>query len=201
MKCPVKAKVVRPLMEVARRYSVNAEFVTFTAAYAVWYVSLNGSVREIAVNLEADPATTAAAAKYTEMYRHWLDDFDDQAHQVKTGVNPKKLIHVWAGRLLKNAQGCGTLVDAYDVYEILMNYWSETMQDDCYLVSRDGWKAELLPPAKKNATWESYVCDLLPVEVVANVCFKKERDGIAQQRTELGAEVAGHLVAMGIEME
>ncbi len=177
MKCPVKAKVVRLLMEVARRYSVNAEFVTFAAAYAVGYVSLNGSIREIAANVESDSTTAAAAAKYTKMYRHWLDDFDDQAHQVKTGVNLKKLIHVWAGRLLKNAQGYGTLVDAYDVYEILMNYWSETMQDNCYLVSRDGWKTELLPPAKKNVTWESSVYDLLPVEVV------------------------GHLAAMGIEME
>lgn len=149
------------------------------------YVKLNGSADEVAANLEADPVTTDAAAKYTKMYRHWLEYFDDQAHKVKPGVNPKKLIHEWAGWLLKDTQGCGSLVDAYDVYEILMNYWSETMQDDCYLVSRDGWKVELLPPAKKNATWESYVCDLLPVEVVANARFKKEKDGIARQKIEL----------------
>lgn len=23
-----------------------------------------------------------------------------------------------------------------------MDYWAETMQDDCYLIAADGWKAE-----------------------------------------------------------
>lgn len=149
------------------------------------YVQLNGTADDIAGILESDPATTDAASKYTKMSARWLGYFDEQAHKVKTGVNPKKLILEWAGCLLKDAHGCRSLVDAYDVYEILMNYWAETMQDDCYIVSRDGWKAELLPPAKKNATWESYVCDLLPVDVVAKARFQKETDGIAGLKVRL----------------
>ena len=35
MKCSIKAKVVQPLMEVARRYSMKPEFVTLAAAYVV----------------------------------------------------------------------------------------------------------------------------------------------------------------------
>ena len=31
------------------------------------------------------------------------------------------------------------LLDAYDVYQHLMDYWAETMQDDCYLIAADGW--------------------------------------------------------------
>jgi type I restriction enzyme M protein len=31
------------------------------------------------------------------------------------------------------------LLDAYDVYQHLMDYWAETMQDDCYLIAVDGW--------------------------------------------------------------
>jgi type I restriction enzyme M protein len=34
------------------------------------------------------------------------------------------------------------LIDRYDVYQHLMDYWAETMQDDCYLIAADGWKAE-----------------------------------------------------------
>ena len=34
------------------------------------------------------------------------------------------------------------LLDAYDVYQHLMDYWAETMQDDAYLIAADGWKAE-----------------------------------------------------------
>ena len=31
------------------------------------------------------------------------------------------------------------LLDAYDVYQHLMDYWAETMQDDTYLIVADGW--------------------------------------------------------------
>lgn len=149
------------------------------------YVKLDGSADDVAANLEADPETTDAADKYAKMYRLWLKYFGGEAQKMKTGVTPKKLIQEWAGRLLEGAQRSGSFIDAYDVYEILMNYWAETLQDDCYLISRDGWKAELLPPAKKNATWESYVCDLLPVEIVARVKFGEELTSIDLLKTHL----------------
>lgn len=149
------------------------------------YVKLDGSADDVAANLEADPETTDAADKYAKMYRRWLKYFGGEAQKMKTGVTPKKLIQEWAGRLLEDAQRSGSFIDAYDVYEILMNYWAETLQDDCYLISRDGWKAELLPPAKKNATWESYVCDLLPVEIVARVKFGEDLTSIDLLRSHL----------------
>lgn len=33
------------------------------------------------------------------------------------------------------------LIDAYDLYQHLMTYWNETMQDDVYSIRLDGWKA------------------------------------------------------------
>ena len=149
------------------------------------YVRLNGTVDGIAMNLDSDPATSDAAAKYEGMYKRWLGYFEENAGKFKVGSNPKAGIKAWASKLLKEARECGSFVDAYDVYEILMNYWAETLQDDCYLISRDGWKAELLPSAKKNATWESYVCELLPVEIVARVKFSEELTGINLLKTHL----------------
>ena len=60
-----------------------------------------------------------------------------------------------------------SLVSPYALYEHLMNYWAETMQDDCYLVCRDGWQARLVKPKKKSYGWRDLQCDLLPPEVVA----------------------------------
>lgn len=68
------------------------------------------------------------------------------------------------------------LVDSYDVYDQLMNYWNGTMQDDLYMISRDGWMPELNIPEKKNAKWTDLSCDLLPVEIVVDRFFSKERD-------------------------
>jgi type I restriction enzyme M protein len=31
------------------------------------------------------------------------------------------------------------ILDPYDVYQHVMDYWAETMQDDCYLIAGDGW--------------------------------------------------------------
>ena len=149
------------------------------------YVRLNGTVDGIAVNLDSDPATSDASAKYGRMCKQWLGYFAESVGKFKVGSNPKKMIQEWASKLLKDAKECGSFVDAYDAYEILMNYWAETLQDDCYLISRDGWKAELLPPAKKNATWESYVCELLPVEIIARVKFGEELTSINLLKTHL----------------
>lgn len=149
------------------------------------YVALKGAIDEIASNLEADSGTKEASKKYKNMYSNWLKYLAESANIFKIGDAPKKLIIEWSDKILNKAQNCKDFVDPYDTYEILMNYWLETLQDDCYLISRDGWKAEILPPAKKNATWESYVCDLLPVDVVVNASFKTEKDCIANLKIEL----------------
>ncbi len=52
--------------------------------------------------------------------------------------HPKALIEIIAEDLLAAFRQT-PLLDAYDVYQHLMDYWAETMQDDCYLIAADGW--------------------------------------------------------------
>ena len=63
-----------------------------------------------------------------------LKGFDKDDH-------PKALINTIAEELL-DAFRQAPLLDAYDIYQHLMDYWFETMQDDCYLIAADGWVAE-----------------------------------------------------------
>ena len=56
-------------------------------------------------------------------------------------LSPKEVIAALAEDLLAHYAG-KPLIDKYDVYQHLMDYWAETMQDDCYLIAADGWKAE-----------------------------------------------------------
>ena len=48
------------------------------------------------------------------------------------------------------------LTDKYAVYQHLLDYWSETMQDDFYEISSSGWKAEseVIRLQKKNQKGE-----------------------------------------------
>jgi type I restriction enzyme M protein len=63
-----------------------------------------------------------------------------RVEKFNAGVKPKKLIHEISESLL-DAFGSLRLIDNYDVYQHLMLYWSEVMQDDVYVISDDGWKA------------------------------------------------------------
>ena len=52
--------------------------------------------------------------------------------------HPKALIETIAEDILATFRQA-PLLDAYDVYQHLMDYWAETMQDDAYLIAADGW--------------------------------------------------------------
>lgn len=58
---------------------------------------------------------------------------------INQGVHPKELIADWSESLLAKTMEHSGLVDAYDTYDVLLNYWADTMQDDCYMISNDGW--------------------------------------------------------------
>ena len=155
----------------------------------------------ISRNLESDEGIRESSKLFERMCNGWLDYFKSSAEMLAKGNKPKNVILQWSEELMLNmsfgmmkSEGAEKLNSsfripnssfAYAIYEHLMNYWAETLQDDCYLISRDGWKVELLPPAKKNASWEDYFCDLLPVEVVVGVTFAEERDRIVRFKTEL----------------
>ena len=57
------------------------------------------------------------------------------------GFHPKDVIFYISEDLLAHYTD-KPLIDKYDVYQHLMDYWSEVMQDDAYLIAADGWKAE-----------------------------------------------------------
>ena len=124
-------------------------------------------------------------------FTKWCDFHRAQLYALVPGFAPKKLIEQLGNSLLDIFGVDKSLVDAYDVYDCLMNYWSETMQDDCYMISSGGWTVQLYTPQpaskkndekkkeKKAATPEDVVCDLLPVPIVIDEYFAEKRDLIA----------------------
>jgi|Laugresbdmm110sd_1035091.scaffolds.fasta_scaffold00843_9 type I restriction enzyme M protein len=56
-----------------------------------------------------------------------------------TTTKPKEFIHSLSENLLISFTGL-KLIDKYDLYQHLMVYWLETMQDDSYLIVSDGWE-------------------------------------------------------------
>ncbi len=70
-----------------------------------------------------------------------------------------------------------------------MDYWAETMQDDCYLIAADGWKAEtyrIIETDKKGKEKDKgWTCDLIPKPLIVARYFAKEQAAIDQLAAEL----------------
>ncbi|MEJ1401935.1 MAG: type I restriction-modification system subunit M [Candidatus Sedimenticola sp. (ex Thyasira tokunagai)] len=63
-----------------------------------------------------------------------------QLQDINQGDHPKEVIHRISEALLK-AYTNAPLLDRYDMYQIIMDYWAEVMQDDVYFITQDGWPA------------------------------------------------------------
>lgn len=109
----------------------------------------------------------------------------------KQGDKPKQIIHqVSEDGLLTYTDK--PLMDKYDIYQHLMDYWSQVMQDDCYLITADGWKAEL-SIIKKAKSGNILDCDLVPKTLVIDRYFGKEKQAIEQLeagKEEISAKLA-----------
>lgn len=145
------------------------------------------AVRDVvAENIDFRKQSDAFRSSFTE----WCNRHRVQLYALVSGFAPKKLIEQLGNSLLEIFGVDKSLVDAYDVYDCLMNYWGETMQDDCYMISSGGWTVQLYTPQpaskkndekkkeKKAITPEDIVCDLLPVPIVINEYFAEKRDVI-----------------------
>ena len=142
--------------------------------------------------------TIDANADYLKNIAHYRKDISDffasvvpEMKALQMGFNPKNKIEQWGDGLL-DAAFSQLVVDPYKVYDILRNYWAETMQDDCYLISRDGWQVTT-SVEKKKPTYRDILCDLVPVNVLVKEYFSKEDAAIIAQEArveEIGAEIA-----------
>ena len=104
------------------------------------------------------------------------------------GCHPKTIITELAESLLAHYTG-KPLIDNYDVYQHLMDYWSATMQDDCYLIAADGWKAETYRVIETNKKGKDidkgWACDLIPRQLVIDRYFATEQAAIHEQQSKL----------------
>jgi type I restriction enzyme M protein len=70
-----------------------------------------------------------------------------------------------------------------------MDYWAETMQDDSYQITSDGWKAEtyrIIEKDKKGKEKDKgWACDLVPRVLIVARYFAKEQSTIDKLAAEL----------------
>ncbi|MCS6292692.1 MAG: type I restriction-modification system subunit M [Nitrospira sp.] len=134
------------------------------------------------------PEFAAFIGKMNAHFATWKQKTAKLLRVLKTGCHPKELIVALSEDLLAHYVG-QPLIDKYDVYQHFMDYWAETMQDDCYLIATDGWKAETYRIVEKDKKGKEkdkgWTCDLVPKPLIVARYFAKEQEAIDQLTADL----------------
>lgn len=137
--------------------------------------------QQIAQTIAENDSFVSQKELFTQSLDEWRSMVEPEMKAIARGCSPKQLINRWSESLLQTTKADRSLADAYSIYDRLMNYWAETMQDDCYMVSNDGWTLPSdLTPEKKSGIYSDILCDLLPVSVILQVYFSAETAAIAE---------------------
>lgn len=134
--------------------------------------------------------------KLDSVYTAWVKKHYDSLKSISMNTLPKELIATISDDLLDSYRG-KDLIDPYDIYQHLLDYWADTMRDDVYMIVEDGWKATLEPVKDKTGKPKKneYVCELIPKELVIARYFAKEQTEIDKltQKVEEATQIMEEL--------
>lgn len=156
--------------------------------------------------------SNAEFAAYGEMideaFSHWKDYADTKLKTLELGVSAKELIVELAQVILKEFEGL-TLINKYDVYQVLLAYWNEVLSDDVsmivseeagYGVARE--TENIMKETKKTdadgnpelkvAGWEG---KLIPKALIISELFPAEKKAI-DDLMEIVAETDSRLMSL-----
>jgi type I restriction enzyme M protein len=112
---------------------------------------------------------TGYSEQITEIVNGWIERHGDVLKTIDSTTKPKQLIQSLSEDFL-NSFEASTLINNYDIYEHLMNYWAETMKDDVYMIVEDGYIADK---------------ELIPADIIIKNYFSDESDEIIDLESEL----------------
>jgi type I restriction enzyme M protein len=176
------------------------------------YYQLTVPITEVKSAIFSHDEFTTFNDSVNELFANWKKKNTPLLKGFSKDGRPKVLIETIAEDLLATFRG-SPLLDEYDIYQHLMDYWAETMQDDCYLIADDGWREAAQPrlivedKSKKNKTKpdlvvgkKKYQTELVPPALIILRWFADEQHAIErlefdiagiQQEIEVLAEEHG----------
>jgi type I restriction enzyme M protein len=140
---------------------------------------------------------TAFNRQVTQLFSAWAAANRPLLANIQLGDRPKALIEHLSESLLaefRAAPAVASLIDPYGVYQHLMDYWAETLQDDAWIVASEGYSAVQRADGQPNF-------ELIPLPLVEARYFAEprasverleaSRDAISRQLEELDEEQGG----------
>lgn len=132
------------------------------------YLKLNIPLSDLNRNILDNDQFNSYKERWMESLSNWAADSATILKQIKIGDKPKAIIQTISEDLLTIFKP-NPLLDGYEIYQILMQYWADTMQDDIYQIVVEGWKADK---------------ELIPSRLVINRYFQIDQDAIHEMEEQ-----------------
>ena len=116
----------------------------------------------------------------------WEQENKDLLYSTNLNSNVKQIINTLSDKIL-NIFDKDELIDKYEAYEYLMEYFNDTLKDDFYLIIENGWIPKIVFAQDKNGKIKKneFDSDLLPKEIVIEEYFKEKNDKIEKLNDNL----------------
>ena len=160
------------------------------------YSEIRAEPRQVKTTILEHAEFKAYAERATGIFDAWREAHKPRLKTLKANDPPREIIHTLSEDLLPRFADL-PLISRYDIYQRLMDYWAETMQDDLYLIAATGWMEAAKPRGiiedKDKKIKETpdltikrkrYKMDLVPPILVGERFFSKERDAVEALQAE-----------------
>jgi type I restriction enzyme M protein len=162
------------------------------AALRPGFQQLNVAPDAIKRTIFEHPEFVAFTSGMTDLFTDWRERTGSTLKALQPGFQPKALIHTLGEDLLAHYAN-RPLIDCYDVYQHLMEFWAATLQDDAYQIAAEGWQASTrrLTEIKKGKDGndkvidKGWTCDLVPKDLIVRRYFANEQAQITALEAEL----------------
>jgi type I restriction enzyme M protein len=104
------------------------------------YYGLNISNEEIKNTIFHHPEFTAFGEQMNAVFEQWKAETLQHCRNLDKEIKPKHEVHLISESLLRYYEN-RPLTDKYAMYQHLMDYWADVMQDDFYEIADAGWIA------------------------------------------------------------
>lgn len=138
----------------------------------------------------------AHAEKVDEAYSVWKEKVMPILSSLTVQDNPKSIVKIIAESLLEYFEEV-ELIDEYDIYQVLMEYWEEIMQDDIYAICYDGYGTGkeiayeyVMKKDVKTDKIKSFEGKLIPKKIIIESYFAVQEKTIQKLSRDLGEVVS-----------
>lgn len=112
--------------------------VLFASGSRPGYLTAQIDPRELKTVIQANTDFQTYAFAVRATFDAWKTAHMPGLYAITQDSKPAEIIRALADDLL-NRFADTPLLNGYDVYQRLMDYWSDIMQDDLYLITNEGW--------------------------------------------------------------